>query len=78
MPYDERDEDTGEFKETFSQQDILDSLHKLSGAASTQEVADETGCAYRTAYQKLTELEDEDKIESRKVGNARLWNATSE
>lgn len=78
MPYDERDEDTGEFKETFSHQDILDSLNKLSGAASTQEVADETGCAYRTAYQKLIELEDENEIESRKVGNARLWEVTSE
>lgn len=77
MPYDERDEDTGEFTETFSDHEILEALDRLSGAASTQEVADEVGCAYRTAYQKLTELEEEGEIESRKVGNARLWQIPS-
>lgn len=73
MPYDERDEETGEFKESFSHQEILDSLENLSGSASTKEVSDEVGCAYRTAYEKLTHLEEEGYIESRKVGNARLW-----
>lgn len=73
MPYDERDEETGEFTETFSHQEFLDSLHHLSGSASTQEVADEVGCAYRTAHKKLTQLEEEGEIESRSVGSAKLW-----
>ena len=73
MPYDERDEDTGKFTSTYPHQEFLDSLESLSGQASTQEIADEVGCAYRTAYQKLIELEEDDKITSKKVANARLW-----
>ena len=73
MPYDERDEDTGKFTSSYSHQEFLDSLESLSGQASTQEIADEVGCAYRTAYQKLIELEDEGEIDSKKVANARLW-----
>lgn len=78
MPYDDRDEKTGKFTETYSKEDILDAVNELSGSASTQEVADEVGCAYRTAYQKLTELEEENLINSKKVANARLWQVQSE
>jgi predicted transcriptional regulator len=73
MPYDERDEDSGRFTPTFSTEDFLDALRGLGGAGGTQEVADEVGCAYRTAHAKLSELEDEGVITSRKVGNANLW-----
>jgi len=73
MPYDKRDENTGEFTETYSHQEFLRSLESLSGQASTQEIADEVGCAYRTAYQKLVELEEDGSISSKNIGNARLW-----
>jgi len=73
MPYDKRDKDTGEFTETYGHQEFLQSLESLSGQASTQEVADDVGCAYRTAYQKLVELEDDDLVSSKNIGNARLW-----
>ena len=78
MPYDERDEETGQFTSSFSHQEFLEAIEALSGQASTQEVADEVGCAYRTAYQKLTELEDDNEISSKKIANARLWILTSE
>jgi predicted ArsR family transcriptional regulator len=78
MPYDERDKKTGKFTETYSKEDILNAVNELSGSASTQEVADKVGCAYRTAYQKLTQLEEENLVNSRKVANARLWQAQSE
>jgi len=77
MPYDERDEKTGEFTETYPDEDVLEALKELSGSASTQEVADEVGCAYRTAYQKLSELENEKLITSQKIANARLWQINS-
>ncbi len=73
MPYDKRDEDTGEFTETYPHQEFLQSLESLSGQASTQEIADEVGCAYRTAYQKLVELEEDGSISSKNIANARLW-----
>jgi hypothetical protein len=72
MPRD-RDEKTGKYTEKYPIEDFLSAIDSLNGAAGTQKVADEVGCAYRTAYAKLTELEKEEKINSRKVGNAKLW-----
>lgn len=39
---------------------------------------DELGCAYQTAYEKLRELEDAGEIDSRKIGNVRLWSLAAE
>lgn len=72
MPRD-RDEKTGKYTEKYPAEDFLSAIDSLNGSAGTQEVADEVGCAYRTAYAKLTELDQENKISSRKVGNAKLW-----
>ena len=72
MPRD-RDEESGEYTETYPLEEVLAALETLSGSAGTQDVADEVGCAYRTAYAKLTELEERGDVTSRKVGNARLW-----
>lgn len=72
MPKD-RDERTGKYTERYVSEDFLSALEALGGSAGTQEIADEVGCAYRTAHAKLTELEEEDKLTSRKIGNAKLW-----
>jgi len=69
----DRDEETGKYTERYSSDEFISALEFLDGAAGTQEVANEIGCAYRTAHAKLTTLEKEDKITSRKVGNAKLW-----
>lgn len=73
----ERDEESGKYTETYPLEDFTEALELLSGAAGTQEVANEVGCAYRTAFAKLSELEDKDKVTSRKVGNAQLWQLPS-
>lgn len=72
MPKD-RDEETGKYTERYTPEDFLSALESLGGSAGTQEVADKVDCAYRTAHAKLTELEEEGKLTSRKVGNAKLW-----
>lgn len=72
MPKD-RDEETGKYTESYPYEDFLSALELLDGTAGTQEIADEVGCSYRTAHAKLTELEEDGKIASRKVGNAKLW-----
>jgi len=69
----DRDEETGKYTETYPSNKFISALESLNGAAGTQEVANEIGCAYRTAHAKLTELEEKEKITSRKVGNAKLW-----
>ena len=72
-----RDEQTGKYTERYISEDFLSALESLGGSAGTQEVADEVGCAYRTAHAKLTELEEEGELTSRKVGNAKLWELDS-
>jgi hypothetical protein len=76
MPKD-RDEETGKYTEQFIPENFLSALESLGGSAGTQEVADKVGCAYRTAHAKLTELEEEGKLTSQKVGNAKLWEIDS-
>jgi len=72
----DRDEETGKYTETYPPNEFISVLESLDGAAGTQEVANELGCAYRTAHAKLTELEENGEITSRKVGNAKLWQLT--
>jgi len=69
----DRDEETGKYTETYPSSEFISVLESLDGAAGTQEIANGVGCAYRTAHAKLTELEEKEKITSRKVGNAKLW-----
>ena len=75
MPKD-RDEETGRYLETYPLDVFIEALDSRGGSASTQEIADMVGCAYRTAYARLRELEDEDRVSSRKIGNALLWRIT--
>jgi len=72
MPKD-RDEQTGKYTERYSRENFLSAIESLGGSAGTRELADEVDCAYRTAHAKLTELEEEGLLASRKVGNAKLW-----
>jgi Mn-dependent DtxR family transcriptional regulator len=69
----DRDEETGKYTETYPASDFVSALESRDGTAGTQEIANEIGCAYRTAHAKLSELEEEGRITSRKVGNAKLW-----
>jgi glutamate-1-semialdehyde aminotransferase len=76
MPKD-RDEASGKYTEAYPREEFLDALRALGGSAGTQEIADEVGCAYRTAHSKLTTLEQDEVITSRHVGNAKLWQVDS-
>ncbi len=68
----ERNEDDGKFTEEYPLEDFLNALDEL-GPSGTTDVSDYVGCDRRTAYLKLQALDDDDKISSRKVGNALLW-----
>jgi hypothetical protein len=74
----ERDEDSGRYTETYPLTAFLNAIESFGGTAGTQEVADEVGCAYRTAHAKLVELEDRGEVTSRRVGNARLWSTAED
>ena len=68
----ERDDFSGRFTRTFSLSDFVDAVEKVD-IASTQHVADEVGCSYDLAYRRLKELEEENKIKVKKIGNTYHW-----
>lgn len=72
MPYDERNNETGKFTPEFTDGQFIDAIRE-KGDATTTEVADAVGCKYRTAHQRLTDLEEGGIVTFREVGNARLW-----
>lgn len=73
MPYDERDEETGQFNPTYTPEDFINALREIDHEATTQEVKEEVGCAYRTTHERLSELEDSNEVQSRKLGSMLLW-----
>lgn len=73
MPYDDRDEETGQFNPTYIAEDFIDALEAIGHEAGTEEVREEVGCAYRTAHDRLSKLDEEGRVTSRKVGQAMLW-----
>jgi len=71
-PYDERDEESGEFQRKFADVDFINSLEQHQ-PATTNDIAEDVGCKYRTAYERLQQLEDGGKVEAQKVGSSLLW-----
>jgi len=74
---DERD-DAGKFSTKYEPQDFVDALRRLDGSGSTKEVADEVGCARRTAHYRLSNLEDDGRVNSREVGRSILWQVVND
>lgn len=62
----------GQVIESYPAEDVLEILTEI-GPAGTREVSDKLGSSYETAYKKLRGLEDDGRVSSRKVANARLW-----
>lgn len=73
---DERD-DEGKFSARYSPEDFVDALDRLGGSGSTKEISDEVGCSRRTAHYRLSDLEDEGRVDSREVGRSILWQVSN-
>lgn len=68
----ERDDESGQFKETYSTTKFKDSVQDLD-VATTSNVADEVGCSYDLAYRRLCTLADEGVIEKTSIGGSFVW-----
>lgn len=73
MPGKDRDDESGEYVTTYSDEAFLRAVETLGPTAGTRAIAEDVGCDRDTAYRRLRALEDEGEVESRKVGMARLW-----
>ena len=57
-------------------EDVLGVFNRVSEtneSLSAREVADALGCSRRTAYNRLSALTDSEHLQSKKVGNVRIW-----
>lgn len=75
MPYDDRDDETGRFRQEFTDEDFLAAVRDAD-LPTTSEVGEAVGCKYRTAYERLGRLEDNGRVTSRTVGNSLVWSVT--
>ena len=73
MPGAERDDDSGQYTETYDTDEFLAAIRDSEGMTGTQDVADAVGCEYETAYKRLRKLAEEGTVDSQKVANARVW-----
>ena len=68
----QQDSDSGKFTQVYADEDFIDALDVL-GQAGTAEVAAAVGCGEKLAYRRLRDLDAEGRVESRSIGNAKLW-----
>ena len=74
----DRDDESGQYTETYPREDFLTALEEHGPDVGTQEIANQVGCNRDTAYRRLRRLEKQDLVKSRKIGMVRLWSAGSE
>jgi len=77
-PSDDERDDAGKYATKYQPEDFMDALRGLGGSGSTKEVADEVGCARRTAHYRLSDLEDDGRVNSREVGRSILWQVVND
>ncbi len=73
MPGKDREEESGKYTTSYADSEFIEAIQHLEGMAGTSEIAEEVGCTQRTAYTRLKSLEDQSRIEGRKVGSSLLW-----
>ena len=69
----ERDSESGQYTKRYPLDAFLSALRAEGGMAGTNDIADQVGCSYELAYQRLRELTENDQLTRQKVGNANLW-----
>jgi len=74
----DRDEETGKYTDSYPDSDFLEAIRRREGMAGTSDVAEDVGCYYSTAYERLQELQDAGEVVSCEVGNSLVWSTVDE
>jgi Mn-dependent DtxR family transcriptional regulator len=74
----DRDDETGRFTETYPREEFIEALKEEGGMAGTTDIAENVGVIRETAYKKLSRMEDDGLVQSKKVGNSLVWMTTDE
>lgn len=67
-----RDEESGQYTETVTDDEILAYLSKQNGVG-TIDIADQFDYEQPSAYRRLKQLEDEGRVTNRKIGGSLFW-----
>lgn len=73
MPGKDRDEESGEYVDTYPEEEFLQAIESHGGAAATLGIAEAVSCHRDTARRRLNELAEAGVVERRDVGDAALW-----
>jgi len=76
VPYDKQGED-GKFEPTYDPEEFVRAVEALD-LPTTSDVADSVDCPHRTALHHLNQLENANRLTSRKAGNAKLWSLSED
>ncbi|WP_246391668.1 HTH domain-containing protein [Halosimplex pelagicum] len=76
VPGKDREEESGKYTTSYPDSSFLEAIQQLGGMAGTSEIAEEVGCTRRTAYTRLKSIEEDGRINSRKVGNSLVWSTS--
>lgn len=69
----DRDDDTGQYTDTYPTDEFIEAIRELGGAAGTREIAEAVDCHRDTARRRLNSLTDEGLLMRKDVGDAALW-----
>lgn len=72
----ERNNDSGQYTDSYPDRDFIAALHEHGGAAGTSDVAEHVGCVRDSAYRRLNQLAEQGMVERQKVGNSLVWSVT--
>jgi hypothetical protein len=82
MPYGtndgETDPETGRFRPKYADEEFIEAIEVLPGEPTTQEIADEVSCPYRSAYGRLKKLDEAGDVASRTRGSVKVWRAAED
>lgn len=68
----DRDEETGKFREQYPTESFLTAVDEL-GIATTAKIAERIGCSYDLAYRRLNTLAEEGQVTKSDVGGSFVW-----
>lgn len=69
----ERDEESGQYTDAYSDDEFLAALAEEDGVAGTTALSEAVGCTSRHALNRLRELEEAGKVKSKDVGRSLVW-----
>lgn len=69
----DRDDESGKYTTSYADEDFIEAIEAEDGLAGTTAVAEIVGCTQRQALNRLKELEEQQKVVSKDVGRALVW-----